>query len=108
MKYLIKLNDLAATVKLANLIAVSIVPNFVLTLSGDLGAGKTTIVREILYQLGVTGSVKSPTYTIVEPYQIANIDLYHFDLYRIGTLEEFLEAGFYEFLYLKNNNGIKI
>ena len=102
MKYLIKLNDLAATVKLANLIAVSIVPNFVLTLSGDLGAGKTTIVREILYQLGVTGSVKSPTYTIVEPYQIANIDLYHFDLYRFNDPEEWFDAGFDE--YFVNNS----
>lgn len=91
------LNDLTATNKLAKLIAQIITSNFVLTLSGNLGAGKTTLTREILRNLGVTGSIKSPTFTLVEPYQLANYTLYHFDLYRFSDPEEWFDAGFDEY-----------
>lgn len=97
MQYLAKLNNLDATENLAKLMAESIVPNFVVTLMGDLGAGKTTLVRQILYSLGVTGSVKSPTYTIVEPYKIGGLDIYHFDLYRFNDPEEWFDSGFDEY-----------
>ena len=68
----------------------------VLALRGDLGAGKTTLTRGLLRGLGYTGRVKSPTYTLVEPYKDSRISVYHFDFYRFTHAEEFLEAGLEE------------
>ncbi len=91
------LPDPAATDALGAALARVAVPGLVIHLSGDLGAGKTALVRAFLHALGHTGKVKSPTYTLVEPYVVSGLNLYHFDLYRFSDPHEWEEAGFREY-----------
>ena len=65
-----------------------------ITLHGDLGAGKTTLSRHLLQALGVSGRIKSPTYTIVESYDTATFAAWHFDFYRFNDPQEWEDAGF--------------
>lgn len=71
----------------------------IITLQGSIGAGKTSLVRTILQQLGVDQPVSSPTFSYINVYTIANgRKVYHFDLYRLSRLQQFYDAGFDEYL----------
>jgi len=97
------LKDESETLRLAESMASHLFPGMNLYLKGELGSGKTTFVRGALRGLGYQDKVKSPTYTLVEPYSLENFTIYHFDLYRFKDETEWDEAGFREYF---NNTSI--
>jgi tRNA threonylcarbamoyladenosine biosynthesis protein TsaE len=94
------LHDEEGTAALGAALARALAPGLAIHLHGDLGAGKTALTRALLHAAGHVGTVKSPTYTLSEPYRIQlgerAVSVIHFDLYRMGSAEEFLDAGFRE------------
>jgi tRNA threonylcarbamoyladenosine biosynthesis protein TsaE len=94
-----ELADEAATLAVGKQFAKNIKNGngLVVYMHGDLGVGKTTFVRGVLQGLGHVGKVKSPTYTLVEPYVVSSYNIYHFDLYRFLDESEWEAAGFREY-----------
>lgn len=93
------LPDELSTIQAGRQLAKGIMAGTTVYLHGDLGAGKTTFVRGVLQGLGYEGKVKSPTYTIVEPYVFADKQAYHFDLYRFTDDDEWEAAGFRDYFH---------
>lgn len=97
--FTLALADEQATLECAAKLAAKLIPGLAIYLHGNLGAGKTTFVRGVLNALGYQGKVKSPTYTLVEPYEQASLPfpVFHFDLYRFQDEEEWHASGFREY-----------
>jgi tRNA threonylcarbamoyladenosine biosynthesis protein TsaE len=93
----LELPDEAATLRLGAALAVGLVPGRTLYLSGDLGTGKTTLVRGLLRALGHAGRVKSPSYPLLELYVVSSLHLYHFDFYRFKNETEWRDSGFRDY-----------
>jgi tRNA threonylcarbamoyl adenosine modification protein YjeE len=92
------LPDLDATAQLGRLIADRLGPGDLVALTGDLGAGKTTLARAILTSLGVAENVPSPTFTLVQNYETPRLNVSHYDLYRLKNAHEMQELGLEEAL----------
>lgn len=95
----LSLPDEAATLAFASNLAAVVTDGVILFLYGDLGAGKTTFTRGFLRGLGYTEKVKSPTYTLVEPYEVQDKKIFHFDLYRLEDPQELNFIGIKDYFF---------
>ena len=91
-------NSPAQTEELAAQLASTLTPKSVLAFTGDLGAGKTTFTRGLCRGLNYAGEVSSPTFAIVHEYIGGRIPLYHFDMYRVESVDDLYACGFYDYL----------
>lgn len=108
MKLKIKTNSAKNTEEVAERFGKSIGLPVVVSLVGDLGAGKTTFTKGFAKGLGVSDIITSPTFTIMNEYTSGRKPLYHFDMYRLGSLEEAVELGFLEYFDLTKLRGASI
>src|SRR5262245_39791139 len=92
----LKLSSPEDTLRLGEALSFGVAPGRVPFISGDLGPGKTTLVRGLLEALGHARRAKSRTYALVEPYELSSLNLYHFDFYRFKDRSEWLNSGFRE------------
>ncbi|MBR3039731.1 MAG: tRNA (adenosine(37)-N6)-threonylcarbamoyltransferase complex ATPase subunit type 1 TsaE [Lachnospiraceae bacterium] len=95
----IESNSANETFALGESIGKNARPGEVYALIGDLGVGKTVLIQGVAKGLGIDGPVNSPTFTIVQVYEEGRLPFYHFDVYRIGDIEEMDEIGYEEYFY---------
>ena len=95
----IETNSPEETFAIGKALGEQAIPGQVICLDGDLGVGKTVFTQGFAEGLGIDGPVNSPTFTIVQVYEEGRLPLYHFDVYRIGDVEEMDEIGYEEYFY---------
>ncbi len=95
MKYNFNLQDLPLVAEKL----LTVVPDKILLFYGEMGVGKTTLIKEIAKQLGVKGVINSPTFALVNEYEIKNDKIYHFDFYRINKEEEAMDIGIEDYFF---------
>lgn len=105
MRIKMELANLEQTKDLANAFAKALKPPMVVLLTGDLGAGKTTFVKDVVSALGCDDLVTSPTFTLLNTYN-AKFPVYHFDMYRLSSAEEAMNVGFEEYFDKNTLDGV--
>ena len=105
MRIKMELANLEQTNDLANAFAKVLKPPMVVLLTGDLGAGKTTFVKDVVSALGCDDLVTSPTFTLLNTYN-AKFPVYHFDMYRLSSAEEAMNVGFEEYFDKNTLDGV--
>ena len=104
-KEYIETNSPEETFEAGRKLGMTAKPGEIYTLSGDLGVGKTVFTQGLAAGLGITEHVNSPTFTIVQVYESGRLPFYHFDVYRIGEVDEMEEIGYEDYFY---GNGLCI
>ena len=95
----IETHDPEETFEVGRTIGMNAKPGQIYTLTGDLGVGKTVFTQGVAAGLGITEPVNSPTFTIIQEYEDGRLPFYHFDVYRIGDLEEMVEIGYDDYFF---------
>ena len=95
----IETHDPEETFEVGRTIGMNAKPGQIYTLTGDLGVGKTVCTQGVAAGLGITEPVNSPTFTIIQEYEDGRLPFYHFDVYRIGDLEEMEEIGYDDYFF---------
>lgn len=96
---IIETNSAEETFALGKRLGEKAVPGQIYTLDGDLGTGKTVFTQGVAAGLGITEAISSPTFTIIQEYDTGRLPLYHFDVYRIGDIEEMEEIGYDDYFF---------
>ena len=96
---IIETHDPEETFEVGRKIGMNAKPGHIYTLTGDLGVGKTVFTQGVAAGLGITEPVNSPTFTIIQEYEDGRLPFYHFDVYRIGDLEEMEEIGYDDYFF---------
>ena len=96
---IIETNSAEETFTLGKALGEKASPGQIYTLDGDLGTGKTVFTQGVAAGLGITEAISSPTFTIIQEYDTGRLPLYHFDVYRIGDIEEMEEIGYDDYFF---------
>lgn len=96
---IIETNNAAETFALGQKLGSQALPGQIYTLIGDLGVGKTVFTQGMANGLGITELINSPTFTIIQEYEEGRLPFYHFDVYRIGDIEEMEEIGYDDYFF---------